>query len=96
VARRWTYPSRGPGRPRIGHEISALVLRLAGENPEGCQNAVSSCCVRVVLVQESAESVAPLDRCDRRSPCRRRGSDRRVAAKRSVWSRGVVVIDVDA
>jgi putative transposase len=33
VARRWTYPSRGPGRPRIGHEISALVLRLAGENP---------------------------------------------------------------
>jgi hypothetical protein len=33
VARRWSYPSRGPGRPRIGHEISALVPRLAGENP---------------------------------------------------------------
>jgi putative transposase len=38
VARRWTYPSRGPGRPPIGHEIGALVARLAGENPRwGCQ-----------------------------------------------------------
>jgi DNA-binding beta-propeller fold protein YncE len=69
--------------------------RLFRIDPEGCQNAVSSCCGQVVLVQESAESVAPLDRRDRRSPCRRRGSDRRVAAKRSVRSLGVVVIDVD-
>jgi putative transposase len=32
LARKWTYPSR-PGRPAVGQEIRALVLRLAGENP---------------------------------------------------------------
>ncbi len=33
VARRWTYASRGPGRPPIDPEIKALVVRLARENP---------------------------------------------------------------
>ena len=32
IARRWTY-GRRPGRPPIGAEIRALVLRLAHENP---------------------------------------------------------------
>ena len=31
LARKWTYPTR-PGRPAVGQEIRALVLRLAGEN----------------------------------------------------------------
>ena len=33
AARRWTYPSRGPGRPQLDPEIRALVVRLARENP---------------------------------------------------------------
>ena len=33
VARRWTYPSRRPGRPPTATTIRDLVLRLARDNP---------------------------------------------------------------
>jgi hypothetical protein len=32
VARKWTYPQRGPGRPSLDPMIVALVVRLAREN----------------------------------------------------------------
>jgi hypothetical protein len=35
VARRWTYPHRGPGRPATGAELRELVVRLARENKVG-------------------------------------------------------------
>jgi putative transposase len=33
VTRRWSYPSRRPGRPRTGKAIRDLVIRLARDNP---------------------------------------------------------------
>src|SRR5829696_5162747 len=33
VTRRWSYPSRRPGRPRTGKAIRDLVLRMARDNP---------------------------------------------------------------
>jgi transposase InsO family protein len=33
VARRWTYPARSRGRPKVSQEARELVLRVARENP---------------------------------------------------------------
>jgi hypothetical protein len=41
VTRRWTYSGRGPGRPALGAELVALVVRLARENPRWGTDASS-------------------------------------------------------
>ncbi len=32
ISEKWTYPRKGPGRPRIAQEITELVIRMAMEN----------------------------------------------------------------
>jgi hypothetical protein len=56
VARRWTYPHRRPGRPPIGGEVRALILRLARENPSwGYVRIVGE--LRKLSIEVSATSV---------------------------------------
>jgi len=33
LARRWTYPRHGPGRPPVEAAVAELIVRLARENP---------------------------------------------------------------
>ena len=44
IVRRWTYGARS-GRPQIGGEIRALVLRLARENPRWAISGSSVSCM---------------------------------------------------
>ena len=68
MARGWTYPHRGPGRPPLDPEIRALIVRVAIDNPRwgyvriqgelaGLGLRVSATTVRRVLAQEGLDPV---------------------------------------
>jgi len=72
VARRWTYPHKQPGRPRLERPTRELVLRLARENPSwgyqrivgelrGLGIEISTSSVRAIL---SAAGVPPAQQRD--------------------------------
>ena len=46
--RRWTYESRGPGRPPLDAVLQSLIVRLARENPVGCINSIAPAGTRVL------------------------------------------------
>jgi putative transposase len=72
VARRWTYTARR-GRPPIGGDVHALVLRLARENPRwGYQRIVGE--LRRLGVSVSATTVRKLLRQARLGPAAERSS----------------------
>jgi len=72
VARRWTYPHRGPGRPPLDPEIRELIVRLATDNPRwGYVRIVGEC--RKLGVGLSATSVRTILRQHGLGPAPRRG-----------------------
>jgi putative transposase len=40
IARKWTYPRKGPGRPPVSPAITELALRIASENASWGYNKI--------------------------------------------------------
>ena len=73
VARRWTYPHRGPGRPQVDMETTALVIRLARENPRWGYRRIH--CELIKLgVRLAPSTIAQIMKRDGLGPAPRRGT----------------------
>ncbi len=57
VARRWTYPHRRPGRPRVDEGVTALVVRLGVENPRWGYRRIQGELIKLV-VRLAASTIA--------------------------------------
>jgi len=66
VARAWTYPHRGPGRPPLAEDVQQLIVRLARENPRWGYQRIKGELLRL-NVQVSATAI--------RTTLRRHGLD---------------------
>jgi putative transposase len=66
VARAWTYPHRGPGRPPLAEDVQQLIVRLATENPRWGYQRIKGELLRL-NVQVSATAI--------RTTLRRHGLD---------------------
>jgi len=73
VARRWTYPHRRPGRPKVDEETTALVLRLARENPRWGYRRIQGELLKLG-VRLAASTVARILFDHRLGPAPRRGA----------------------
>jgi putative transposase len=78
VRRRWTYPHRRPGRPRLDRRLQVLVVRLARENPgwgyrrivgelQGLGICVSATSVRTILLRHGLPPAPQRDELSWRS-----------------------------
>ena len=74
VARRWTYASRSPGRPRLDRSVAQLIMRLARENPTWGYRRIHGELVRLGLRVAPSSVWQVLQRAGL-PPAPRRGSD---------------------
>ena len=73
VARRWTYPHRSPGRPPVDEATSALVLRLARENPRWGYRRIQGELIKLG-VRLAASTIAQIMKRNGLGPAPRRAS----------------------
>ena len=57
IAEKWTYPRKGPGRPRVTQEITDLVLRMARENDTWGYDSKAHSPISVTPLQNTVKNI---------------------------------------